>query len=71
MRRVGLGLGLGEKELVRMDCCNNGEKHCLPRRTGDREPADDDVDDVMTCSGSVNERGRFTSVIIAFDSWSP
>ena len=63
--RVGLGLGLGVKELVLIDCCKDGEKHCLPTRVGDSEPTD-----VITCRGSVNDRGRFASVIIASGSGS-
>jgi hypothetical protein len=63
--RVGLGLGLGVNELERIDCCNDGEKHCLPTRVGEREPTE-----VITCKGSVNDRGRFMSVIMASGSGS-
>ena len=54
------------KEAARIDCCKEGEKHCLPTRVGDTDP---DVD-VIICSGSVKDRGRLASVIMASGSGS-
>lgn len=55
--RVGLGLGLGVKELFLTGACMEGEKHCFPVLFGDSAPPII-LGDVKMCNDSLKDRGR-------------